>query len=463
MSSVLPESGLGLTEALALADRGLSLESLGLADALYIHVPFCAKRCYYCDFYSQLPASGDLRQYEEALLNHLLALLAWLEQEGREPSWGFDTVYFGGGTPSLLSAKFYQRFFKILAQAKALKAEAEITVEANPTSLSAKLASALYSAGVNRLSLGLQTSSQAALKILGRIHDFEGFLRALKAARAAGFKRISTDLIYALPGQTMADFRLDLERLFALELEHFSAYSLILAEDTPFYRCYVEGDNYLKLPELPTEDLEREFYYELKKAAAEHGYKHYEIASWAQPGAESRHNNKYWKLLPYFALGPAASGFYRGCRYRFPEDLKAYLESWTEPKSGLDYWHGASLDECLTAETEAKDYLFLAFRRMCGVSEAEYRLRFGRDLEKDFGPELKSLKARALIYDYEVERRSESLVQAQASSSESLAPVESEQKKLLLEPNPKPLKKDRRWALSSLGEDFANEVFREFI
>lgn len=379
----------------------LSAEALAAARALYVHIPFCAQKCRYCDFYSEAISKREREAYEGALLQHLELLLREpLSSQALGEALPFETVYFGGGTPSLLAPAFYARFLERLASAKRLDPQAEISLEANPRGLNEERAMAYRRAGINRLSLGFQTSHDELLGYLGRNHRQEHFLSAYMAARAAGFDNISLDLIFGLPAQDEQKMREDIHCLMDLAPEHFSAYSLILEEGTPFYQRYVLGDRQLDLPELPSEDEERSFYYALRKAAREAGYQHYEISAWAQSGRESRHNLAYWQLVPYLALGPAASGFYAGCRYHFPADLGSYIEIFSpslRPPQKQSYWQGAVLEEVLDPKEEKKEYMMLAFRRLDGVNLEAYRKRFHAELRQDFPKELRELEAQGLI------------------------------------------------------------------
>ncbi|MDO5738293.1 MAG: radical SAM family heme chaperone HemW [Eubacteriales bacterium] len=393
----------------------LSAPSLAAASSLYVHIPFCQARCLYCDFYTKTACGGELLGFCHALLNQLDSLIHD-RQIAVKP---LETLYFGGGTPSLIAPDFYKEFIGRLEANALLAPEPEITLEANPSSFNLRRADGYLAAGINRLSLGLQTSDDLSLQELGRKHDLRGFLRAYEAARTAGFQNISTDLIFGLPGQSMEGFAKDLDCLFALDVEHFSAYSLILAENTAFYRHYIE-DYDLGLRELPSEELERAFYYRLKKEAKAQGFEHYEISSFAKQGYQSQHNNRYWQLVPYLALGPAASGYYAGVRYQIEADLNKFLRIYSEP--GTEYLEMAILEEVLSESSERQDYILLGFRKMAGISADAYRIRFKRELSTDYGPELAELCRRGLIYQ-------------QLDS----------------------------YRLTPLGEDLANQVFEVFI
>ncbi len=397
-------------------ERGLSAPLLRPARALYVHVPFCERRCHYCDFYSVVGPPELRAAFERALLRELDSLLSEV------PDLKLDTLYFGGGTPSLLSLDALEGFFARLDRAGALTSASEVTLEANPSSLSHDKARAYKRMGINRLSLGLQTSDDRILGYLGRLHTKDSFLDALNAAIRAGIPRLSTDFITGLPGQTPELFARDLDFLMDLPVDHFSAYSLILAEDTLFWRTYVEGDNVLDLPPLPTDEEERDYYHLLCDRAAREGYVHYEISNWGRDGDVSRHNLTYWRLEPYYALGPAAVAFLGGERQRRAPALKQYLSTWGGEGEIPPYLTDASVEERLDRRGEKGDYLLLGFRIRDGVSAARYRERFGSDLVRDFGDKLDKLAAQGLI-----------------------------------------ARDGDLWHLTDRGLDFANVVFREFV
>lgn len=396
--------------------RDLSAPLLQPARALYVHIPFCERRCHYCDFYSMVGSPEKRAAFERALLRELRSLIREV------PDIKLDSVYFGGGTPSLLTLETLDTFFSLLHQAGALSEASEVTLEANPSSMTYAKALAYKKMGINRLSLGLQTSDDQILRYLGRLHTKASFLEALNDALRAGIPRLSTDFITGLPGQTEALFQKDLDFLMALPVDHFSAYSLILAEDTLFWRTYVEGDNVLGLPPLPSEELERDFYHKLCRRAKAEGYVHYEISNWGRNGDVSRHNLTYWRLEPYYALGPAAVAFLAGERQRRAHTLKDYLLTWDGEGPIPPYLTDVIVEETLDRRTEKGDFMLLGFRIRDGVSEHVYRERFGVPLETDFGKELKELSADGLI-----------------------------------------TKVHDLWRLTDRGLDFANVVFRAFI
>lgn len=280
---------------------------------IYIHIPFCVKKCSYCAFLSG-PAGPEVRQ---EYVNHLIEEIRLRSREVPEA----DTIYFGGGTPSLLTPEQIGRILEEVRSAFRISEDAEVTLEANPGTLTAESLEGYRKTGINRLSMGVQSMDDRRLRYLGRIHTAEEVRRDVKMAREAGFRNINLDLIFAIPGTDVSDAMEDLEAIAALEPEHISFYSLQLEEGTSFFRDFEAG----KLREVPDE-TDREMYHRGIKALREKGYRHYEISNFARPGCESRHNSKYWNMAEYVGLGLGASS-YTGHRRTVNEtDLKAYSE-----------------------------------------------------------------------------------------------------------------------------------------
>ena len=280
---------------------------------IYIHIPFCVKKCNYCAFLSG-PAGPEVRQ---EYVNHLIEEIRLRSREVPEA----DTIYFGGGTPSLLTPEQIGRILEEVRSAFRISEDAEVTLEANPGTLTAESLEGYRKTGINRLSMGVQSMDDRRLRYLGRIHTVEEVRRDVKMAREAGFHNVNLDLIFAIPGTGVSDAMEDLEAIAALEPEHISFYSLQLEEGTSFFRDFEAG----KLREVPDE-TDREMYHRGIRALREKGYRHYEISNFAWPGYESRHNSKYWNMAEYVGLGLGASS-YTGHRRTVNEtDLKAYSE-----------------------------------------------------------------------------------------------------------------------------------------
>lgn len=281
---------------------------------IYIHIPFCVKKCNYCAFLSG-PAGPEVRQ---EYVNHLIKEIRLRSREVPEA----DTIYFGGGTPSLLTPEQIGRILEEVRSAFQISEDAEVTLEANPGTLTAESLEGYRKTGINRLSMGVQSMDDRRLRYLGRIHTAEEVRRDVKMAREVGFRNINLDLVFAIPGTGVSDALEDLEAIAALEPEHISFYSLQLEEGTSFFRDFEAG----KLREVPDE-TDREMYHRGIQALREKGYRHYEISNFARPGCESRHNSKYWNMAEYVGLGLGASS-YTGHRRTVNEtDLKVYSET----------------------------------------------------------------------------------------------------------------------------------------
>lgn len=349
---------------------------------IYIHIPFCAKKCDYCDFLS-FPASEEIRErYVDALVKDIRRpdgcipdLGEAREAAGREKSV-VRTIFLGGGTPSLLRERQMERILDAVRQAFDVDEEAEITMEANPGTLDAGKLQACREMGINRLSMGLQSVSDGELKMLGRIHTYRDFLENYEEARRAGFDNINIDLMSALPGQTAKSWREGLEQAAALEPEHISAYSLMIEEHTPFYKRYGQDRLLLERGEtpqyLPDEEEERQMYAITRECLAQAGYHRYEISNYAKEGRECWHNEGYWKRTNYLGFGLGASSLLGSCRFRQTEKLKAYLQTGGQPEEVT----------ILSREDEMAETMFLGLRRMEGVSEGEFAGRFCVSMEE---------------------------------------------------------------------------------
>ena len=279
---------------------------------IYIHIPFCASKCGYCDFYSCAGAADRMADYQHALLEHIE------ESAGRIAPAYIDTVYFGGGTPSFYGAA---RLIELLDAVKAtgrLLKRAEVTVEVNPDSVRLHDLRALHKAGFNRLSIGMQSANNDILKMIGRRHSFHQVEMTVKNARTAGFDNVSLDLIYGLPSQTRSDWADTLAKAIALRPEHISGYGLKLEEGTPMYEL---KDS----PLIPSDDEQADMYLCMVDELRRYGYEQYEISNFSIPGYESRHNLKYWQLDDYMGFGPGAHSCIGRTRYSYVRDLDRYI------------------------------------------------------------------------------------------------------------------------------------------
>lgn len=327
---------------------------------LYIHVPFCAVKCSYCDFYS---LSG---QNEHAVEQYIQAVCEHIRQYGRvSTGYYVDTIYFGGGTPSYLGAKNLIRMLTEIRKTFQVDKGAEITVECNPDSMDKRLLRALKRAGVNRLSVGVQSAHNDELRRLGRAHTWEQAYDALTLAKKIGFANISIDLMYGLPEQTLEDFMQSVRAVLDLQPAHLSCYGLKLEPNTPMGQ---------QNPVLPDDDTQAEVYLLLCQRLREAGYAHYEISNWARGGYHSRHNSKYWDLSPYLGLGPGAHSYFGEQRFAFTRNLEAYCTGLQPDGSPI-----LEQEEDIPTMQRHGEYIMLRLRTKEGLKEQVFEQLFKRD------------------------------------------------------------------------------------
>ncbi len=342
---------------------------------LYIHIPFCAKKCAYCDFLSG-PAD------EQTVADYVTALRKEIESyKESAKNYEVTTVFFGGGTPSLLSGEQMAELMNAIKDTFMLKEEAEITMEANPGTVTESNLSAYKEAGINRISFGLQSVKDEELRMLGRIHTFEEFLESYDMARKAGFHNINVDLISAIPGQTLTSWEETLRTVIELQPEHISAYSLIVEEGTTFAKLYGEGCEKEEL--LPDEDEERRIYERTEEMLKEAGYHRYEISNYAKDGYECRHNLGYWERKEYLGLGLGASSLLNETRFHNTEHMGTYLENAGNEKLLRED------EEILTMQEQMEEFVFLGLRKMEGIREADFEKDFGQSIWDCYGENLR--------------------------------------------------------------------------
>jgi oxygen-independent coproporphyrinogen-3 oxidase len=386
---------------------------------VYIHIPFCVKKCNYCDFLS-FAADEDAKQ---SYVNALISEINGLEGDSRPVA----SIFIGGGTPSVLKASQIASVLEAVYGKFTIAENVEITIECNPETLTREKAESYIKSGINRISFGLQSADNSLLKVLGRIHTYEKFLESFQIARECGFHNINVDMMAALPGQSVENYLDGLCRVAELEPEHISAYSLIVEEGTSLY------DNIGNYPELPDEDAEREMYHKTKDLLAEYGYRRYEISNFAKQGFESRHNMSYWELTDYVGVGLGASGFYKGYRYKNTSDMAEYLNhAFIEnpcEKSKNDYSRNPQEFVCsensfinsaadnqnlvetghfkfaseINKETRAdlmEEFMFLGLRKMDGISYAEFKSLFGCDIMSVYSAQIEKNCRNGLLEEY---------------------------------------------------------------
>ena len=346
------------------------MEKLGI----YIHIPFCVSKCGYCDFCSHTPKKGETERYLNALL------LNMQDFSVSAKDYSVDTVFIGGGTPTLLHKKQIKDIIDCLYTYFNIEKDAEITIEANPGTIDKRGLRALLSMGINRISFGLQSASDTELRALGRIHTYEEFSDTFKAARSAGFKNINVDLMYGIPHQTEESFAKTLAIVKSLSPEHISVYGLKVEEGTPFYE---------KRDSLPLPDEESEYrMYRMAHAALESaGYEHYEVSNYSRRGFASKHNLRYWKNDKYLGFGVAAHSYFGGQRYAYTDDIEAYMLEMEHPTNISNILSECTDIDVFTKETE---YVMLAMRLFKGVDFAEYRREFGEDFLRKYASRLET-------------------------------------------------------------------------
>ena len=341
--------------------------------SLYIHVPFCLKKCPYCDFFSVPAASADIGSYADLLIRHLHFL-----SEQPDNNKQLESIFFGGGTPSLLPPDDVGRILQTAEELLGFTKDVEISLEANPGTVDAKNLEGFRKAGINRLSIGVQALCDKNLHLLGRPHSAAEAEEAIRMARAAGFSNLSCDLMFALPGQSIGQLKADLECLLTHDPEHLAIYGLTFEEGTPFFEQLQEG----KLAE-PDEEIYVNGYRLLHQLLTDAGYRHYEISNFARPGFECRHNLRYWRRRENLAIGAGGHSFMErgwGERWAVADDLELYrqnLEFGRDPAESIE-----TFDQ-LAAAFET---LYLGLRTAEGVGDEEFRKNFGEAIA-DLWPE----------------------------------------------------------------------------
>ncbi|GFI21718.1 oxygen-independent coproporphyrinogen-III oxidase-like protein YqeR [Lachnospiraceae bacterium] len=358
---------------------------------VYLHIPFCVQKCAYCDFLSGPATKQRQKEYVESLLREI----AWESKYYTE--YKIQTIFFGGGTPSILEAEEIAKILDCVREYYQIDAKAEVTLEMNPGTAEWDKLLKLKKAGINRLSIGLQSADNAELKMLGRIHTYEDFQRTYYQAREAGFANINIDLMSALPGQHMDRWIQTLEKVLVLRPEHLSAYSLIIEEGT---RLYENRDAWASVPD---EDEDRQMYQETKRILAKHGYHRYEISNYAQIGYECRHNKIYWQrgvwhTADFVGFGLGASSTVGNWRWENTVDMEWYLSVFQKQKikqydSRLtDSYSGkVCVKEAVTTlsfEQQMEEFMFLGLRMMEGISKREFADSFGVNIDDVYKNEL---------------------------------------------------------------------------
>ena len=375
-----------------------------MARHIYVHNPFCARKCPYCDFYSVTDRSCTETFYKAAIREVELTGSVIDENTGTNPLTDIDnrdTVYFGGGTPSVPDSRFITALLKAIKDAFRIAPDAEITIEVNPSSVTSEKLTDYLQAGFNRVSLGVQSLDDEVLKTLGRLHDSKGALDAIDKIRNAGFTNISADFITGVPGETLAGIKRDIKTFLEHGVKHISTYSLMLEEGTAFY------DRYNKtIEELIPPETEREMYHGTRAFLNELGYKTYEISNSAMSGFKSIHNSSYWNSCEYFAIGAGAHGYLGDLRYGHRDDVRAYIDEMNTitPDTYKAFLEGNESDlkslyaeEKLSREDKMREVAFLRLRTTEGILLDEFKKVFGIEFEDVFADAVKTNIEKGLL------------------------------------------------------------------
>lgn len=372
--------------------------------SIYIHIPFCVRKCLYCDF---LSAPAD-EQTKEA---YFRALLTEIREEAiRYEDYEVETVFIGGGTPSVLPAEWIEEIMQTLYACYHMAKEQEITIEVNPGSADSENLMRYRRAGINRLSIGLQSANDRELRLLGRIHTADVFFRTYDDAIKSGFNNINIDLMSAIPEQTEASYRESLQKVLSLDPPpaHISAYSLIIEEGTPFYE---------DTPQLPDEEADRKLYKITNDILRENGYHRYEISNYAKEGCECRHNKVYWQRGDYVGFGIGAASLVENVRFSNIRDMQSYVNHITQMtknrESEKSFFEEEVLCEqvdVLSVEEQMEEFMFLGLRLIEGVSKEAFFKAFGKHMDEVYPGLVERMTAQKLLYSYQKEDNGECFV-----------------------------------------------------
>lgn len=346
---------------------------------IYVHIPFCAKKCLYCDFISYENKGEFIEKYVNALKQEIVNYKS-------DNIYKISTIYIGGGTPSFINSKYIVQIIETIKSKFEIIKDAEITIEVNPGTVTKEKIYDYKNCGINRISIGLQSTDNNILKQIGRIHTYEQFIETYNLARKVEFENINVDLMLALPNQTIAILEDSVDKITKLNPEHISIYSLILEEGTPLYNLVENG----KL-NLLDDEMEREMYWTTKKKLEERGYKHYEISNFAKQGYESKHNTDCWKQKEYIGFGAAAHSYVNNTRYSNTEDLCKYITNIIEGTNTK------TIHEVQNKEEQMKEYMILGLRKIEGVQISEFKNKFIQNPLYVFMHELDKLVKEKLI------------------------------------------------------------------
>lgn len=416
---------------------------------IYIHIPFCIRKCLYCDFLSAPAGVDEQARYVQALCREIEI------ESGRYPDYEVESVYLGGGTPSLFPGEWVERIMDVLRRHYRLSAACEISMEANPGTLTWDKLKAIKAGGVNRLSIGLQSANDRELSALGRIHTWEDFLRSYELAAQAGFGNLNVDLMSGIPGQTLGSWEESLNRvrLLSPHPKHISAYSLIIEEGTPFFE---------NRPELPEEDTEREMYKITRDILSDCGYGRYEISNYALPGYECRHNISYWRRKNYLGFGIGAASLIENVRFRNTSDRQAYEAFYLDGFQKIGgfgtkpVWDSVKVEkQLLSIEEQMEEFLFLGLRMSRGVNVGEFFRCFGRRIDEVYPGIVDDFCQKGLL---QRRKSGKSLGTPEGGSARGIAPA------FVFDGQEGDREAEEEWiSLTDYGVDISNYVMVEFL
>lgn len=358
---------------------------------VYIHIPFCKKKCYYCDFISYPNKEKWIQEYVECIKKEIKQVSKCNKiaiENNEDEEFEIKTIYIGGGTPSYIDGQYIKEILETIKNNFCIEKEAEITIEINPGIVDKQKLELYKEAGVNRLSIGLQSANDETLKTIGRIHTYEEFKQAYNLAKEVGFSNINIDLMLGIPNQTIDEIEENLNEIIKLEPTHISIYSLIVEENTKIQKQIEEG-----ILHLPEEELERRMYWTAKRKLEEAGFKHYEISNFAKPEYESKHNTDCWNQEEYIGFGAAAHSYTNGVRYSNLEDIEKYIKNIKQDKPENNF----IFHEKQTHRSKIEEYMLLSLRKIDGVNIQEFIKKFNGNPIYIFKKELQKLEKQGLI------------------------------------------------------------------
>ncbi len=333
--------------------------------SLYIHIPFCISKCYYCDFSSFVNINHKIDDYIDSLIHELSLYKERINQ------YNIKTIFIGGGTPSCINPKHINRILEFIYKNFRTTGLVEVTIEANPGTLDREKVQIYKKSGINRVSIGVQTLDDNLLECIGRIHKAKDFYRSYEILREENINNINVDLIFGLPNQTIDNVIDSLKKVIELGVEHISYYGLILEEGTRLYKSYIEGKIL-----LPDEDMERLMYHKATEYLIEHGYAHYEISNYALPSYECKHNLVYWDVKPYLGIGLSSHSNMEGKRFSNTSNINIYIENLKKKILPIEG------EEIINKNTEIEEFCILGLRKISGIDKVQFKNRFGIEIEE---------------------------------------------------------------------------------